>query len=67
MKAAQLQPEIQFEVSFLVARQSMADGALRWLHILGDFTENLFRSGRITLRLPRYTKPIRVQLHYRLE
>ena len=36
MKAAQLQPEIQFEVSFLAARQSVAAGALRWLHILGD-------------------------------
>jgi len=67
MKAAQLQPDIQFEVSFLAARQSTAEGALRWLHILGDFIANLFRSSRITLRLPRYTKPIRVQLHYRLE
>ena len=67
MKAAELQPEIQFEVSFLAARQSTADEALRWLHILCDFTENLFRNGRITLRLLRYTKPIRVQVHYRLE
>jgi hypothetical protein len=67
MKPAQLQPEMQFEVSFLAARHSVAEGALRWLHILGDLIENLFRNGRITLRLPRYTKPIRVQLHYRLE
>jgi len=63
MKAVQLQPEIQFEVSSLAARQSVAEGALRWLHILVDLIENLFRNGRITLRLPRYTKPITVQRH----
>ena len=66
MKAGQLQPEKQFEVSFPAARQSVAEAALRWIHTL-DLIENLFRNGRITLRLPRYSKPITVQLHYRLE
>jgi hypothetical protein len=38
----------QFEVHFLVAWQSMTDGALRCLNILGGLIENLFTNGRNT-------------------